>query len=107
MAKGKNRTHGDGASQKKHNSSAIGKQTKLTDKPAFNNYYIALLIILVLTVIVYLPSLSNGFVWDDQSYLETNAMIRSINLKTIFSTYILGNYHPLTMLIYAIEYHFF
>src|SRR5213078_2787736 len=30
----------------------------------------------------------------------------SIDFKEIFSSYVLGNYHPLTMLSFAIEYHF-
>jgi len=61
--------------------------------------------ILILTVLVYLPVFNAGFVnWDDTTYIRDNALIRTIDLRAIFSTYQLGNYHPLTMLVYAIEY---
>src|ERR1043165_5617581 len=71
-------------------------------------YYLALLFIVLISFIVYLPSLRNGLLnWDDDKYIQYNLLIRSINLKEIFSNYVQGNYHPVTMLIYAIEYHFF
>ncbi|HYV92332.1 MAG TPA: tetratricopeptide repeat protein [Chitinophagales bacterium] len=71
-------------------------------------YYFALLFIVLISFIVYLPALRNGLLnWDDDKYIQNNLLIRSINLKEIFSRYVQGNYHPLTMLTYAIEYHFF
>jgi hypothetical protein len=45
--------------------------------------------------------------WDDDKYIQNNPLITSIDLKVLFSTYVMGNYHPLTMLGYAIEYQFF
>jgi protein O-mannosyl-transferase len=70
--------------------------------------YIGLFLILVITFIVYGVSLSNGFVnWDDDKYIQNNPLITSIDLKALFSKYVMGNYHPLTMLGYAIEYQFF
>jgi tetratricopeptide (TPR) repeat protein len=45
--------------------------------------------------------------WDDPGYIRDNALIKSTTpeaLKLIFSTPIMGNYHPLTILSYAIEY---
>ena len=72
------------------------------------NYYIALAIILLLSLIVYYPVLHNGLLdWDDNFYIKNNPLIYSINLKEIFSRYVMGNYHPLTILTLAIEYHFF
>jgi tetratricopeptide (TPR) repeat protein len=56
---------------------------------------------------VYLPVLHNGFVWDDEFYIQKNSLIQSINLKEIFSRNVMGNYHPLTVLTLAVEYHFF
>src|SRR5205085_12286954 len=53
------------------------------------------------------PALKNGFVWDDDDYIISNTLIRTINLKELFSQYVMGNYHPLTMLGFAIEYKFF
>ncbi len=77
-------------------------------KPETWKYYGALAIIVLISFIAYLPVLNNGFVlWDDDIYIQNNPLIYSINLKEIFSKYVLGNYHPLTILILAIEYHFF
>lgn len=45
--------------------------------------------------------------WDDPGYIRDNALIKDLsgeNLKRIFSTPVMGNYHPLTILSYAIEY---
>jgi Tfp pilus assembly protein PilF len=70
-------------------------------------YYGALVIILLISFFIYLPVLHNGFVWDDEYYIENNPLIYSINLKEIFSQNVLGNYHPFTILTLAIEYHFF
>src|SRR6187401_621467 len=63
--------------------------------------------ILVATLVVYWPSFNNGFVWDDLVYIQENPLIYTINLSDIFSTYLAGNYHPLTVMVHAIEYQFF
>lgn len=63
-----------------------------------------------LTFAVFLPSLKNGFNWDDDLYIIKNDMITSWsvkNLQKIFSSYSVANYHPLTMLSFFIEYRFF
>ncbi|MDQ1296752.1 MAG: O-GlcNAc transferase, partial [Bacteroidota bacterium] len=71
-------------------------------------YYSALAIIVLISFFAYIPVFQNGFVlWDDDIYIQNNPLIYSINLKEIFSKYVLGNYHPLTILTLAIEYHFF
>jgi tetratricopeptide (TPR) repeat protein len=47
--------------------------------------------------------------WDDPGYIRDNRLIKDIStegLKNIFSTSVMGNYHPLTILTYAIEYSF-
>jgi len=76
-------------------------------KPSLTKHYPFLLGILIISFIAYIPALANSFVWDDEFYIETNRMIRAINLKELFSSYLMGNYHPLTVLSYAIEFHFF
>jgi tetratricopeptide (TPR) repeat protein len=71
-------------------------------------YYVMLAIILLISFLVYLPVLNNKLLaWDDDLYLKTNPLVHSINLKDIFSKYVMGNYHPLTILTFAIEYKFF
>src|SRR5438552_10102780 len=69
--------------------------------------------ILLLTFIAFFPSLKDGFVnWDDFGYLRDNPIVKDLSLKNIkhifnIHTYIKGNYHPLTVLTYCLEYHFF
>ena len=65
---------------------------------------------LVITVVVFLaffPSLDNAFVnWDDPVYLEGNPTIQSLspaNIKMMFTGFVNGNYHPLTMFTFALE----
>jgi tetratricopeptide (TPR) repeat protein len=68
-------------------------------------------VILVVTAVAFLPSLRNGFVnWDDDIYVTKNTIIQDLtltNLKKIFSSFVNGNYHPLTTLTYSLEYRFF
>ncbi len=45
--------------------------------------------------------------WDDIPYISGNRLVKDLSwhgIKEIFSTPTMGNYHPLTMLSYAIEY---
>jgi len=68
--------------------------------------------ILIITAIVFANMLGNDFIdnWDDQVYVLNNEIIKQLNwknLKVIFSSFYIGNYHPLTMLSYAIEYKLF
>jgi protein O-mannosyl-transferase len=71
------------------------------------------LLLIVITWAVYAGSLNNELTtWDDKNYLIENPAIRSLksdSVKMMFtpgppSGYIMGNYHPLTILSYAIEY---
>ncbi|MGP8214209.1 MAG: tetratricopeptide repeat protein [Bacteroidia bacterium] len=67
--------------------------------------------VLLITFIAYLPSLQNRFVnLDDTQYLVENPVVKSLsaeNIKTIFSEEFVGNYQPITMLSYMLEYKFF
>jgi tetratricopeptide (TPR) repeat protein len=62
----------------------------------------------LLTLLLYFPVHQFEFTnWDDQVYVTGNTMIQGLtgeNLKRIFSEYLMGNYHPLVLLSYAIEY---
>ena len=75
---------------------------------AKRKYFIPLFIIVLVTFVVFFPVLRNGFVnLDDDKYILNNPTLASMNLKQIFSGFVEGNYHPLTMLTYSIEYYFF
>ncbi len=67
--------------------------------------------IFLIVFIVFLPSLSNGFVnWDDPNYILDNIYIKDLSwtgVKAMFTNYYAGNYHPLTALSNALEYKLF
>jgi Flp pilus assembly protein TadD len=64
--------------------------------------------IVLLTFVVFSPSLQNGFVhWDDDSNLLQNANYRGLSwtqLRWMFTTFHLGNYRPLTWITLGFDY---
>ncbi len=70
--------------------------------------WIYLLPILAITFILFIPALSNGFTnWDDVLYVTNNPLLKDLSgegLKAIFSTPVVSNYHPLTILSLALNY---
>jgi tetratricopeptide (TPR) repeat protein len=73
-----------------------------------DNKYLLLGIILLITLISYWPVLQNqSFVWDDEGYITNNPVVQSFQLKEIFTANVMGNYHPVTVLVMAVEYFFF
>lgn len=72
------------------------------------NDFLWIAAILTATLIFYFPTFWNKLVdWDDNIYILNNPYIFSLgigNIKNIFSSFFNANYHPLTMLSYAIEY---
>jgi protein O-mannosyl-transferase len=71
------------------------------------NFWIVAGIITVCALIAFLPGFQNGYVWDDMFYIVNNEDLRQVsfkNFKTLVSDFYLGNWHPLTMVTYYIEY---
>lgn len=69
--------------------------------------------LLALTFILYIPSLSNPFIWDDEQFIYRNAYVQTFAVREIFTTNTvagageLSNYYrPLTTLSFAIDYQF-
>ena len=83
------------------------KISKPKDGIVDTKHYLALGAILLITIIAYLPVFHNGFVWDDAEYIQNNPLIKSLDIKAIFSQFYFSNYQPVTILFYAIEYHSF
>ena len=84
----------------------------VNDKQKIVSQYLWAIPVLVLVLIVYLPSLKNGFItnWDDRLYVLENMLIRRLsfeNVKLFFTEPVAGNFHPLTIFSLAIDYHFF
>ena len=69
-----------------------------------------LLLLLSVTILTFLPCIHNGFVnWDDDLYVTGNPPIRSLSprsLGRLFSNFYAANYQPVTMVSYALDYHF-
>jgi tetratricopeptide (TPR) repeat protein len=64
-----------------------------------------LLLVLLATFVVYLPSLGNGFTnWDDPEYVTGNRLVSAPDLGAILTTPVQGNYHPLTIVSLALNY---
>lgn len=75
--------------------------------PAVRIWSVALLVAMV-TFIIYLPALNNGFVnWDDDEYVHENPYIRSFDFKFFmwsFTSFYASNWHPLTWLSHGVDY---
>ncbi|MEI7661005.1 MAG: tetratricopeptide repeat protein [Bacteroidota bacterium] len=72
--------------------------------------YLWIIAILAITFIVFIPAIRNLFLtFDDNGYVVENSFITAfsaVNLKAIFLSDAnnLGNYHPLTLLSFALNY---
>jgi len=65
-------------------------------------------IVAALAVVAFLPALGNGFVnWDDDANFLINPDYRGLapaNLDWMFSTFLMGHYHPLTWITLGFDY---
>jgi tetratricopeptide (TPR) repeat protein len=67
-----------------------------------------ILALLVITFLVFSPSLKNEFVnWDDDRNVYENPLVPTLNVKAIFTQTVIGTYNPLNVLSYAIEHKMF
>jgi protein O-mannosyl-transferase len=69
--------------------------------------YGLLTVILMISAVVYLPSLKNGFAWDDQHYIIGNNLIKDFSwrgIKAVFSDFSDDIYAPVTYVIYSVQY---
>ncbi len=93
------------------------KQVQLKNKQVLSNKHFFMrggLLILLITTAIYYQSLNNDFTnWDDPPYVVNNTIIRSFHGDSISYTikslltdnkYVMGNFHPITMLTYCVEY---
>jgi len=82
--------------------------TRIPEKENPKTFWTWIIGLLVITIFIYFPALTHELVnWDDDSYIIQNTLIQSFSLEAIihlFSSFYTGNYHPLTLLTYAIEY---
>ncbi len=86
---------------------SAGPRTKET-KHFSNGRYALVGTIALLTFLIYLPALRNGFIeLDDAAYILDNPYIRSFNLNLFrwaFFQFYAANWHPLTWISHALDY---
>jgi tetratricopeptide (TPR) repeat protein len=73
--------------------------------------WLPLIGVLMMTSLIFIRTSGYDFVnWDDDFNIAKNPNLRFLdwaNIKGIFTSHVIGNYNPLTILTYAIEKHFF
>lgn len=81
---------------------------KTTHPPKDNRKWVlAGVLISALILVIYAQTFRFGFVnWDDDVNVYENRTVESFDVKGIFSDHVIGNYNPLTILTFAIEYKF-
>jgi tetratricopeptide (TPR) repeat protein len=87
------------------------KESPKSLNPKFNfRVLIVVAVILIITFFSYTPSLNNEFTnWDDPTYVMDNQYIIDLkkeNINLMFTKPVSLNYHPLTILSLAINYHY-
>src|SRR5260221_2595106 len=92
-----------------HTVQAINKKDvhqRTTQPKAVHDSRWVIPFILLLTFLAFIPVLQAGFVnWDDGDYIKDNPLIKNFsNFKSLVTTPVQGNYHPLTMLSIRLNY---
>lgn len=98
--------------KKKHKEVQPVAEMKRPAKPVSSTGVSSLLLVLlIVTVICFSPVARNGFLnFDDPQYVTENPTVQKLsseNVKRFFSEQFVGNYQPIVMLTYALEYKFF
>jgi len=64
-------------------------------------------IIVLLTLVAYLPATRGGFIWDDDDHFINNpAMLSVEGLRQIWSSLAASRYYPLTLTVFWVQRHF-
>jgi hypothetical protein len=88
--------------------SSVGQSDAVARNPISGSQWLAPLGVALITLIVFLPALTNGFVnWDDDQILVENNEYRSLGwtaLRWMFTTFHMGHYEPFTWLSFALDY---
>ncbi len=100
--------------QKKQQTKKQAVKSPLAENGNFKQRLFLAFIAVAFTFLVYLPTFNNDFTnWDDTHYVLENHLINKLDWDTIkkyffsdksYERYFMGNYHPLTMLTYNLNY---
>src|SRR5690606_1936740 len=78
------------------------------EKKKINIKWLHAFLLVIIVLVAYGKVLNAGFMtWDDADYVLKNSDVQAINMTTLqawFSSFYIGNYHPLTIFSYAIDY---
>ena len=102
-----NKNHSKNYHNTKNSAPSLSnKKNQFLDKPLY-----IYLLLFISCLLVYFNSFQNELIynWDDGAYVYENPYISSLNwnnIKAIFTSFYPGNYHPLTLLLNALIYHF-
>ncbi len=84
---------------------AVSADATSAAPPFFQNLWLLVGILVGAAVLVYLNSLSNGFlIFDDDKAIKYNEVIKNPSIRGIFGANNLGMYAPMTWLGYALVY---
>ena len=98
------------AKKRTKRKTTIKKKVKKKSFAMTRSEFLPLLMVLGATAIVFFRTQGFEFVnWDDDFNISKNPNLRNLdwaNVKSIFSSHVIGNYNPLATLSFAIEKHF-
>lgn len=114
----KSNARANSSKKKQHIPALVSDKTTISvaAKKSLDLYFIlSVITVLVITFLVFIPSLSAGFVnWDDPQNLLENETLKAFatnwnwaSVKTIFNSDVIGNYNPLPIFTFAVEKYFF
>ncbi|MGQ0828498.1 MAG: tetratricopeptide repeat protein [Bacteroidota bacterium] len=99
-------------SPKKNKKAVRQESVKKTSEITFGKLTLIIGVVLLVTCLCYIPSLHNDFLkyWDDQAYVTNNDLIKDLSANSIKRIFkedagLYANYHPLTTLSLALNYH--
>lgn len=77
----------------------------ISQKSSGRTIFLLLAALVLITFLCFKPGLKGEFTnWDDDRYVKNNVLIQNGSPAEIIQEYYMGNYHPLTLLSYHIEY---
>ncbi len=97
--------------QKQTKKKAVKKRPASISTGISGNEWLFVIGVIAVAIIVFIRTTGYDFVnWDDDFNIAKNPNLRYLdwaNIKGIFTTHVIGNYNPLTILTFALEKHFF
>jgi protein O-mannosyl-transferase len=82
--------------------------TKVVSGPKTVPLWLYVLLVVAITIVAYMRVLSSDFIsWDDPELLLHNKDVQHFDIGAFFTRHYAGNYLPVTMLLYALDWSLF